>query len=136
MGRRIDPSWWIHSAISRFQHVFHDWYNKGGGMWYSLFGLVHIKEPLLLIGKSSQFGGIGFPLSLSEWSFNICRRIDIFWLTHSVVANVVAAAGFLSRYMNGPLPYVRHQIIVNKMCVLSSFLPSFLPSLVIYFGSE
>ena len=28
----------------------------------------------------------------------------------------VAAAGFLSRYLNGPLPYVQHHITVNKMC--------------------
>ena len=34
-----------------------------------LCGMVHIKEPMLLIGKSSPYGGSGFPLSLSEWSF-------------------------------------------------------------------
>ena len=28
----------------------------------------------------------------------------------------VAAAGFLSRYLNGPLPYVCHHITINKMC--------------------
>ena len=50
-----------------FQPVLHDWCNKGCGMYYPLYGMVHIKEPLLLIGKSS-----GFPLSLSEWSFTIC----------------------------------------------------------------
>ena len=32
---------------------------------------VHIKEPLLLIRKSSPCGGSVFPLSLSEWSFTI-----------------------------------------------------------------
>ena len=37
-----------------------------------LSGMVHIKEPLLLIRKSSLCGGSGFPLSLSEWSFTIC----------------------------------------------------------------
>ena len=37
-----------------------------------LSGMVHIKELLLLIGKCSQCGGSGFPLSLSEWSFTIC----------------------------------------------------------------
>ena len=42
--------------------------------------MVHIKEPLLLIGKSSY----------------------------------VVAAGFLSRYLNGPLPYVRRHITVNN----------------------
>ena len=47
-----------------------------------LCGMVHIKEPLLLIGKNSH----------------------------------VAAAGFLSRYLNGPLPYVRRHITVTK-CV-------------------
>ena len=31
------------------------------------------------------------------------------------VAHVVAAAGFLSRYLNGPVPYVRSHITVNKM---------------------
>ena len=52
-----------------FQPVRHDWCNKGRGMCYPVCGIVHIKEPLLLIGKS---GGSGFPLSLSEWSFTIC----------------------------------------------------------------
>ena len=32
-----------------------------------LSGMVHIKEPLLLIGKSSLCGGSVFPFSLSEW---------------------------------------------------------------------
>ena len=34
--------------------------------------MMHIKEPLLLIEKSSLCGGSGFPLSLSEWFFTIC----------------------------------------------------------------
>ena len=37
--------------------------------------IVHIKEPLLLIGKSIPCGGSGFPLSLSEWSFTICLTL-------------------------------------------------------------
>ena len=55
-----------------FRPVFHDWCNKGRGMCYPVCGMVHIKEPLLLIGKSSLCGGSGFPLSLSEWSLTIC----------------------------------------------------------------
>ena len=55
-----------------FQPVLHDWCNKVRGMYYPVCGMVHIKEPLLLIGKSSLCGGNGFPLSLSEWSFTIC----------------------------------------------------------------
>ena len=42
------------------------------GMCYPVCGVMHIKEPLLLIGKSSLCGGSGFPLSLSEWLFTIC----------------------------------------------------------------
>ena len=51
--------------------VLHDWCNKGCGMCYPVCGMVHIKEPLLLIGKSSLCGGSRFPLSLSEWFFTI-----------------------------------------------------------------
>ena len=81
-----------------FQPVFRAWCNKGHGMCYPVCGMVHIKEPMLLIGKSSPCGGSGFPLSLSEWSFTI-------WAS--------APAG----YPSGRLPYcwcqmcwVRHQI--------------------------
>ena len=59
------------SAIS-FQPVLHDWCNKGRGMYNPVCGMMHIKEPLLLIGKSSPCGESGIPLSLSEWSFTIC----------------------------------------------------------------
>ena len=41
-------------------------------MYYPVCGMVHIKEPLLLIDKSSLCGGSGFPFSLSEWSLTIC----------------------------------------------------------------
>ena len=41
-------------------------------MCYPACEMVHIKEPLLLIGKSSPCGGSGFHLSLSKWSFTIC----------------------------------------------------------------
>ena len=55
-----------------FQPVLHDWCNKGRDMCYHVCGMMHIKEPLLLIEKSSPCGGSRFPLSLSEWSFTIC----------------------------------------------------------------
>ena len=57
-----------------FQPVLHDWCNKGLRMCYPVCGLMHIKEPSVLIGK--------------------------------ITVAHVAAAGFLSRYLNGPLPYV------------------------------
>ena len=41
----------------------HDWYNKGRGMCCPVCRMVHIKEPLLLIGKRSPCNsGSGFPL--------------------------------------------------------------------------
>ena len=55
-----------------FQPVLHNWCNKGRGMCYPVCGMVHIKEPLMLIDKSSLCGGSGFPFSLSEWSLTIC----------------------------------------------------------------
>ena len=55
-----------------FQPVLLDWCNKGRGMCYPVCGMVHIKEPLLLIDKSSLCGGSGFSFSLSEWSLTIC----------------------------------------------------------------
>ena len=45
-----------------FQPVLHDWSNKGCGMCHPVCRMEHIKEPLLLIGKSSPCGGSGFPL--------------------------------------------------------------------------
>ena len=36
-----------------FHPVPHDWCNKDRGMCYPVSGIMHIKEPLLLIGKSS-----------------------------------------------------------------------------------
>ena len=50
-----------------------DWCNKGRGMCYPVCEVVHINDPLLLIGKNSKYTG---------------------------------AAGFLSRNLNGPLPYI------------------------------
>ena len=55
-----------------FQPVLHNWCNKGCGMCYPVCGMVHIKEPLLLIKKNSLCGSSGFPFSLSEWSLTIC----------------------------------------------------------------
>ena len=39
-----------------FKPVLHDWCNKGCGMYYPVCGIMHIKEPFLLIGKSSLCG--------------------------------------------------------------------------------
>ena len=54
-----------------FQPVLHDWCNKGRGMYYPVCGMMHVREALLLIEKSSLCGGSGFPLSLSESFFTV-----------------------------------------------------------------
>ena len=63
----VDPLSYI-----TFNPVIHNWCNKDHGMCYPVYGMVHIKEPLLLIGNS----------------------------------NYLSAAGFLSRFLNGPLSYL------------------------------
>ena len=40
-----------------FQPVLHDWCNIDRGMCYPVWGMGHIKEPLLLIGTSSPCNG-------------------------------------------------------------------------------
>ena len=60
MGHRIDHSWWTWWMFIFFQLVIHNWcnwYNKGCGMCYPGCGMVHIKEPLLLIGKTRSCSG-------------------------------------------------------------------------------
>ena len=49
-----------------FRPVLHDSSNKGCVMCYPVSGMMHIKEPLLLIGKSSPCIGSGFPLLISD----------------------------------------------------------------------
>ena len=83
-----------------FQPVLHDWCNKDRGMCYPVCGMVHIKEPLLLIGKSSPCGRSMFPFSLSEWSFTICECLT----PYNRKSNVLSVS-------------------LNKTC------PSFLPTL-------
>ena len=66
MGCLNDPSWWTHYAISRSCSCSTPWYSC------PVCGMVHIKEPLLLIGKSIPCRGSGVFISPSEWSFTIC----------------------------------------------------------------
>ena len=85
-----------------FQPVLYDWRNKGCDMYYPVCVNMHIKEPLLLLGKSSLCGGSGFPLSLSEWSFTICLT------PYNRKQNVLSAS------LNKIFP--SFHIAVNKMC--------------------
>ena len=111
-----------------FQPVLHDRCNKGRGMCYPVCGMVHIKEPLLLIGKSSPCGGSGFPLSLSEWSFTICptpynRKIKC--VECVVKENISFLVAIVSRLL------VFKLILYFLRLLLNSFLvPTSVPRLV------
>ena len=59
MGRRIDH-WVDPLSYFSFHPVLHDWCNKSRGMYCPVCGMVHIKEPLLLIGKGCPCGGSGY----------------------------------------------------------------------------
>ena len=98
-----------------FQPVLHDWCNKGRGMCYPVCGMVHIKEPLLLIDKSSLCGGSGFPFSLSEWSFTICPThitINKMCWVHCEIEHFLPSCNSL---------WFRRMllvIVINKMCAV------------------
>ena len=54
---------WTHCAISRSSQCSTTGVTKAVVCVILSVGMMHIKEPLLLIGKSSPCGGSGFPLS-------------------------------------------------------------------------
>ena len=93
--------------------MFHDWCNKGRGMCYPVCGMVHIKEPLLIIGKSSPCGGSGFRLSLSEWSFTICLTPYNRNKMCASLNKTFPFFPFLSAYLGNSYVYVgrEHQVI-------------------------
>ena len=95
MGHRIDPSWWTYWAISHSSQCSTNGITKA--VVCPVCGVVHIKDPLLLIGKSSPCSGS-------------------------------------SGYLNGPLPYVWHNITVNKNLLSASLnktFPSFFYKIII-----
>ena len=58
MGRRIDPSWWTHWAISRPSQC------STTGVTKAVVCVILSVEPLLLIEKSRPCCGSGFPLAI------------------------------------------------------------------------
>ena len=83
---------------------------QGRGMCYPVCGMVHIKEPLLLIDNSSLCGGSGFPFSLSELSLTICltpynHRKNV--LSASLNKTFLSLSHFLSS-LHEQLPQTSH----------------------------
>ena len=69
--------------------MLHDWCNKGCGMCYPVCGMVHIKEPLLLIEKS-PCGDSGFPLS-----HYLCGTLPYVW--HHIIVNKMCLNASLNK---------------------------------------
>ena len=55
-----------------FQPVLHDWCTKGCSMYYPVCGMMHIKEPLLLIGMSIPCSS--FNCNLTLYTFKTVSR--------------------------------------------------------------
>ena len=65
--------------------VLHSWCSKGRGMCYSVCGMVHIKDSLLLIEKSSPYSGwSGFTISYLNCHLSLCltpySHIKMCWM--------------------------------------------------------
>ena len=78
--------------------MFHNWCNKGCGMCYPVCGMVHIKDPLLLIGNSSPYSGsIRSPLAI--WMVflpYIQCQIDVLSVVLSTLLNKTFPSFFLA----------------------------------------
>ena len=60
VGRRIDPSWGGPIELFLVPASAPRLVIKGRGMCYPVCGMVHIKEPLLLIDKVAYVAAAGF----------------------------------------------------------------------------
>ena len=108
-----------------FQPVLHDWCNKGRGMCYPVCGMVHIKEPLLLIDKSSLCGVSGFPFSLSEWSLTICltpynRRYNV--LSASLNQTFISLSYYYYFYYGCNIPFIYSLLTLSFMYPHTHFI--------------
>ena len=113
MGCRIDPTQWTHWAISCSSQY---WYNKGSGMCYPVYRILHIKEPLLLIGTSSLNSG---PLPYVQCHMTINKSVLLNKTFHSFIPLSLPEWSFT---------YVWHHIKINKNVLSVLLIKHFLTS--------
>ena len=58
-------------------------------MCYRVFGMMHIEDQCLLIGKFSPCGGSRIPLLLSKWSSTICLFFFSFYYCNVLFAKKI-----------------------------------------------
>ena len=73
----------------------HDWCNKGRGMCYPVYGMMHIKEPLLLIGKSSLCVGSGFSIVTSMYLASKSKLVKDLQQFHRKDENMVVVVVYI-----------------------------------------
>ena len=100
------------------QPVLHDWCNKGCGMFYPVCGMVHIKEPLLPIGKSSLCGSSGFHLSLSVWSFTIWQTALLNKIFPSFLVNWLNKMSIYCEFLNTDFIFVQTEDIYKQLTIV------------------
>ena len=72
---------------------------------------------------------VSFQPVLHDWCVSkkiVCAILSVGWCIYSS-SPCEAAAGFLSNYLSGPLPYVWCYITINKMCWVHHEIKHFLP---------
>ena len=75
---RINPAWRKHLEFGIFSVPTSGGSIKGCGMFCPVYRKVHIKDPLLLIGKSSLCGDSGLP-SKKYVTMTICLMSNSWW---------------------------------------------------------
>ena len=129
------------SLIFSFQPVLSFWYNKGVvafkiALGCSLYRDVNpVPTSLLTDCPNLHHQSCLFYLFLIFYSATVVAKLekttsDLWYMKcisivihchalpccYSEKVTYMAAVGFLSRYLNGPLPYIRRHITINKMC--------------------
>ena len=78
-----------------------------------------------------MFGASLNSLTHSHIGYPVCGMVHIKETLLLIAITHVAAVGFLSLYLNGPLPYVQRHITVYKINVLSASLNKIFPSFIL-----
>ena len=100
------------------QPVHHEWYNKGRDMCYLVCGMVHIKETLLLIEKSSPCGGTGFLSCYLNGPITVTKCVELNKTLPSFQDKQVASRLSISKRLTHFVLHLANQ--PNKLTMLCS----------------
>ena len=95
-----------------FQPVVHNWFIKGRGMYCSVYGKVHIKDPLLLIENSSLCGGSGFP---SMCSSGVVKQNKLYFKLY-----IHCFTYFSVSYVDSLVEQHKGKISMDQLCLIAT----------------